>query len=146
MTNKIPFTQPLAVHVRKSILDDVISRGASSVSLNRDLERLYALYARAIRETPLELNEALLIVNALNGTIMEANTAPFLFAKIEDEINFNGLAEKWEINGPALVEALKGLTQLQALALVDAAERFWNIPEDKRDILADVKVLFNIRK
>ncbi len=34
--------------------------------------------------------------------------------------------EKWEVDGKALVEKLRGLSDTQALALIDAAERFWN--------------------
>ncbi|MFY9604024.1 MAG: hypothetical protein WAR00_05190, partial [bacterium] len=36
-----------------------------------------------------------------------------------------GLDKKWQVDGKALVKKLKALSHVQALALVDAAERFW---------------------
>jgi hypothetical protein len=132
------------IHIRKYIEEEFISRGGTSVTVNQDLERLYDLYRRAIREVPLALDEARLIVDCCNGTIYDARSAPMLWASIEDSCHLDGLDAKWGIDGPALVEKLKGLTQLQSLALVDAAERFWNLPDGGRDLDADVRKFFNV--
>ena len=35
------------------------------------------------------------------------------------------LAGRWEIDCPALVEKLKGLSLAQQLCVIDAVERFW---------------------
>ena len=116
-----------------------------SAVINRDLGRLYELYGRAIREIPLALDEARLIVDMCNGTIFDARTAPLLWASVEDACHLDGLDEKWGIDGPVLVEKLKGLTQLQALALADAAEQFWALPDGERDLDKDVRKFFHVK-
>lgn len=134
-----------SIHVYERIYRELESRGDNrSGTINRDLERLYTMYARAIKEVPLSLPEAQAIVDCCNGTIYDARSAPLLWASIEDANNLDGLDDKWGIDGPALVEKLKGLSQLQALALIDAAERFWNLPDGERDLDADVGKFFNV--
>lgn len=118
--------------------------------VNRDLERLYTLYERALKEVDLEINEALLICDVLNGTLMDANTARLLWAEVEDGIKLNGLDEKWEVDGAQLVQKLRGFTQLQCLALVDAAERFWastsaGEPEDGAELVRKAFLLKGAR-
>jgi hypothetical protein len=92
---------------------------------SRDLERLYTLYKHALREVPLSENEACLLCDVLNGTLMDANSAALLWAEVEDGIRLDGLDQKWEVDGPALVKRLQALDRLHCLALIDAAERFW---------------------
>jgi hypothetical protein len=132
------------VYIRESLQPEFEARGGSSIVINRDLERLYTMYRRAIREVPLTLAEARLIVDALNGSLFDANTAPMLWASIEDAIKLDGLAEKWGVDGPALVEKLRGLSAFHCMALVDAAERFWSMSADGRDLDKTIKFLFNI--
>lgn len=126
----------------------IASRGENrSGVINRDLERLYTLYSRAIREVSLSADEACLIVDTLNGTLMDANTARLLWANVEDACTLDHLDKKWEVDGPALVEKLQGLNDIQAMALVDAAERFWNSPDiGNVDIQERVKEHFNIKE
>ena len=102
-------------------------RGEESISTvaDRDLHRYYALLARAL-PTFTEA-EASLLVDALNGLITEPHTAHLLWANIEDALG-DGLAEKWGVDGPALVARLRALTPFAALAVADAAERWWNGP------------------
>lgn len=124
----------------------IFSRGDNrSQIINRDLGRLYELYDRAIKEVPLSLDEARLIVDCCNATVYDARTATMLWGSVEDACQLDGLDEKWGIDGPVLVEKLKGLTQLQALALVDAAERFWALPDGERDLDKDVRKFFHVR-
>ena len=55
------------------------------------------------------------------------------------------LAEKWGVDGPALVEKLRGLNEMQALAIIDAAERFWQDDTLRNaDIREGVKAIFKI--
>lgn len=135
----------VGLYLRDEIEKEIRSRGENrSWIISRDLERLYALYRRAIRETPLEYREACLIVDALNGSIMDANTATMLWASIEDACKLDGLDKKWEVDGSALVEKLRGLNVLQAMALIDAAERVWGVPDGERDFEKDIRKYFNI--
>lgn len=90
----------------------------------RDLERYYAILASELAR--LDLSEAAwsAIYDALNGSLLDAATARFVWAEIEDALP-DGLAEKWGIDGPALVAELRALSLAGSLAVVDAAERYW---------------------
>lgn len=88
----------------------------------RDLERYYALLRQSL--PTFSRSEASLIVDALNGTLIEPHTARLLWAAIDDAL-YDGLAEKWGVDGLALVARLRRLTPFEALAVVDAAERYW---------------------
>lgn len=108
------------------ILEAIAERSDNrSGTIARDLERLYTLYRYELREVPLTKNEAMLIVDALNGVTMDAVSAGMLWAEVEDAIRENGLDKKWEVDGRKLLEKLLKLNRAQALALIDAAERYW---------------------
>jgi hypothetical protein len=91
----------------------------------RDLERYYHALGETLRTVTLSEREALLICDALNGTLVEPHTAQLLWAQIDDAIRLDGLADKWEVDGPALVARLRTLSYCQALAVTDAVERWW---------------------
>lgn len=133
----------ISFYIRSPLREELDLRGSNRSSvINRDLERLYALYHRAIREVPIVEAEAYLICDSLNGSLLDANTAQALWAGIADSIRLDGLDVKWQVDGPALVEKLRGLNALQAMALVDAAERFWVLPTGDRD--TGIRKLFSI--
>lgn len=105
---------------------EISERGDNrTLVIHRDLERLYTLYRYALQDISLSLQEAWFIVDILNGTPMDAETANMLWAEAEDACFLNHLDQKWGIDGKALVEKLKKLSRTHCLALVDAAERFW---------------------
>lgn len=135
-----------SVYFTDSILTDLAGRGDNrSGILNRDLERLYALYRRALATVPLTQEEACLLVDALNGAQFTADTARLLYAEVEDACNLDHLDQKWQVDGPALVQKLRQLTDIQALAFIDAAERFWTAPDvGQRNVREAVKEYFNI--
>lgn len=134
------------VSLPNDLLAQIDERGqARSTTISRDLERLYALYRRALRQIDLTVDEACLIVDALNGSLTTADDASLLWARVEDAIHYEKLDEKWNVDGRALVDKLRGLNEIQALAVADAAERFWEIESaDNRDIREDVKRCFGI--
>ena len=121
-------TKKFHVSMAEDVLKQVEERGgARSTIITRDLERLYTLYRRVLKRTSLTIDEACLITDALNGSLMTADTAHLLWASIEDAIKYEGLAEKWNVDGRALVEKLRcSLNETQTMAVIDAAERFWN--------------------
>jgi hypothetical protein len=45
--------------------------------------------------------------------------------EIEDALALDGLAAKWDVDGPRLVATILGWSLVQRLAVVDAVERFW---------------------
>ena len=131
------------VSLPNDLLSQIDERGqARSTIISRDLNRLYTLYRRALRQIDLAVDEACLIVDALNGSLTTADDASLLWARVEDAIHYDKLDEKWNVDGRALVDKLRGLNEIQALAVADAAERFWEI--ESTDIREDVKRCFGI--
>jgi hypothetical protein len=141
----MPSKNQYSIVLDPDIAAELDTRGDNrSAVIRRDLERLYTLYQRSLPRDLTEA-EACLICDVMNGTLMDANTAHMLYAEVEDGIALEGLAEKWEIDGPALVEKLKALSDIQCLAVIDAAERFWSTPDDRRSIPGTVRELFRIK-
>lgn len=103
---------------------DVDTNAAASQVAQRDLGRYYDLMALTLASVELSQGEASLIVDALNGTLIDLTAAQMLAAEIADGLD-DGLAEKWGVNGPALVAKVGSWSLAQRLAVCDAAERFW---------------------
>ena len=123
-----------SVYITANIEKQIMQRGDNrSGIINRDLERYYTVLDRALRTVSLTENEALLIVDVLNGSILDTLSVRMLWAGVEDAINLDKVDEKWGINGAALVEKLRSLGEIQCLAVVAAAERFW-ADEDNRNM------------
>lgn len=136
-------SRTVSIWLRPETDEEVSSRGDSrSFVITRDLERLYTLYGRALRVVELSVSEAWFIVDMLNGTIMDANAAGLLWASAEDACALDGLDEKWKLDGKAFVQKLKNLSGIQAMALVDAAERFWQANNTGEASNEDLKRFF----
>lgn len=119
------------------------TNGAAAEVVKRDLARYYDALALALTSVELSVGEASLIVDALNGTRIDIQTAQLLAAEIADSLD-DELAEKWQVDGPALVAKIEGWNLLQRLAVSDAVERFWsagNSVEVMSDRLAAVGLL-----
>lgn len=130
----------ITITIPEKVLREVDARGDNrSAVISRDLERYYTLLQRVIKRVRLSVEEACLIVDALNGILIDANTVQLLWANVADAISLDRLDQKWGIDGQFLIEKLRGLNELQAMALVDAAERFWEKPEgDIRERVAQI--------
>ena len=128
-----------------STLERIKERGGVSPVIERDINRLYDMYSRALRQVSLTGEEACLIVDCLNGAIHDANSAPMMWASVADGIELDGLGTKWNVDGPALVDKLIGLTEIQSMAIIDAAERFWVTPDRDQDMAVTVAELFMIK-
>jgi hypothetical protein len=48
-----------------------------------------------------------------------------VWALVRDEGKGGGYADKWKVDGEALVERLHSMSYMELLAVVDAVERFW---------------------
>ena len=90
----------------------------------RDLQRYNAL-VDAVRPTFAE-NEAWLLLDILNGTKFEPieMSLGLLWASLDDAEGF--YYEKHGVEKEAFVSRLRDLTEAEALATIDAIERFWN--------------------
>lgn len=105
-------------------------RGAANRSgvINRDLERYYEILRYGLQSLRDRLtdSEMAAILDNLNGCWMaETVSVRLIYANVEDGLD-EGLAEKWQIDGPELVRKLKNLSFAESCALVDAVERWWN--------------------
>lgn len=95
----------------------------------RDLDRYYAILAAELRGVHLSEPEAMLLIDSLQGVLHELpESAPtMLWAGVDDSIRLDGLDAKWDVDGPALVATLRALSPAQAMAVIDAVERWWVI-------------------
>ena len=80
-------------------------------------------------------DELALIADSLNGTITAGQAEvwfanPLLSWSVSDILP-DGLAEKWGVDGPALVKKLAELGPAEIAAILDAVERFRHRPEGK---------------
>lgn len=92
----------------------------------RDLDRYYTVLTAELARLDLSEPEAMLIIDSLNGSLLDTSSYRLLWAEIDDALD-DGLAEKWGIDGFALVAKLRALSPAQAMAVIDAGERWWII-------------------
>lgn len=97
-----------------------------SETARRDLERYYDLLTRSLPK--FSAGEAMLLADVLNGTIHAPYSVSLLWAQVSDAVQ-DGYAQKWQIDGSALVERLRSLTPFECMAIADAIERAWNTQE-----------------
>jgi len=107
---------------------DVVDAPNRSGVINKGLDRYFAVLDEERRALIDVLSDAEmgLILDVLNGTLFsESFSIQLVSREIRDSL-VDGYAEKWNVDGPALVKKLVALTYPQCVALVDAVERWWN--------------------
>jgi hypothetical protein len=138
-------TKSTSVNLQPATIAKLDERGSRSSVINRDLDRLYTLYSRALRRIGLTIDEACLIVDVLNGTIRDTRSALMFSFGVKDAIELDGLDEKWNVDGRALIEKLSTLDEISCMAVVDAAERYWYGEKYREmDVREGVKEVFGI--
>lgn len=123
--------QKLSVSLSQDVHDQIVARAEGNVShaVNRSLDRYFALLgrARSVLRATLSEEECALILDATNGTAFtDTVSLNMLWAEIEDAAAFEGLGEKWSVDGAALVEKIKAAGMVGQTALIDSSERWWN--------------------
>jgi len=106
--------------------------GDRSSIITQSLERYFVILTQARRSLRQKLSndEMAMILDVLNGTIfLDTRSLTLVYAEIDDSLP-DGLAEKWHVDGLALVEKLRSLSYTESVALVDAAERWWKTVSD----------------
>lgn len=124
------FAQYPQVNFRAGDLEPALRARGESLALvaRRDLTRYYHALSEAL--PTFAPNEALLMADALNGTLIEPHTARLVWAEIDDAVRLDGLAVKWGVDGPALIRRLRDdLTPFERLSVCDAVERAWRVTE-----------------
>lgn len=106
---------------------ELTARGEKrSTVLGECLERYFAALAESRRRlltqiTPAEMS---LICDILNGSLQDARSARYLADEITDSAP-DGMGEKWGVDINALAAEVAALSYVEKLALIDAAERYW---------------------
>lgn len=100
------------------------------------LEKYFYLMEEGRSTLNLTMQEALVILDALNGSIVFANEGLVRSAwiSIQSAIEYHQLDKAWNIDGSALVEKIKNLSLMETFALVDACERFWHGNNEGADV------------
>lgn len=98
-----------------------------STAMERDLERLYTLYHITKQELKALFTEKELcvLIDTGNSTMYDVRSTRMLEHSIQDAFEYEGLAEKWGVHAPSMVEKISRLTILEKMCLVDFVERFW---------------------
>lgn len=104
---------------------DACEPGEMSALINRCHDRYRFILRRAV--PALTEPEWMLLVDALMGTISEPAElgVAALAHGVADAIALERLDAKWAVDGAALLATLRALTPAEAVAVLDAAERFW---------------------
>jgi hypothetical protein len=97
---------------------------SENVAAKRDLKRYYDLLAEAL--PALRRPQALLICEALNGTLFLETASPARQLSYELHDVPPALYEKHKVDKKTLVNRVADLSPAEALAVIDAVERFWN--------------------
>jgi len=103
-----------------------------SGQIHDDLTLCWALLDRgrlAIREK-LTRPEIMVLLDVLKGTAWDATVFPMwlrggLSHMVSDGIALDGLDKKWQVTGPALLEKINNLEELETVALLDFCRDMW---------------------
>lgn len=116
------------IYLAKETIAIMGDTAATSVSgrVNQIIQR----YGEIISEVcpALTQGEWCLLFDLLNGTIMD--NPRYLWAEVDDSIRMDGLADKWQVDGAALVVKLRGMTPEQGYAILETVARFWQCDFD----------------
>lgn len=93
------------------------SRGLAAV---RMLTWFRAIIDDEIKRSRIMPDELNLIADALSGTFVDTTTLRLLWAEVDESLK-DGLAEKWDVDGPVLVGRLREMDMAALAAVVIAA-------------------------
>ena len=98
-----------------------------SLALRETLDRLTLSIAseRAFLQSLFTASEMGAILDACNGWLIDTASIAHISIEVADALP-GGLAEKWAIDGPALLEKLERLGYFSCWVLTDAITRWWN--------------------
>jgi hypothetical protein len=106
----------------------LLQRGDNTGAVGlRDLKRYYTLLNYHLLELSLSASEASLICEVLTDYRFEEDVeqARAIWQRVDAAIQLEQLNPRWSVNGEGLIRKLQSLNHLQAVALVDAVERYW---------------------
>lgn len=116
-----------SITVYPSTLDQLLARGKTSPVIERDINRLYLMYRRSLLQLDLTLEEVNLICNTLHKEnnlrfINTIDTGLTLWLRIKEYAAVNHQEDTVDVD--KLVKKLQKISVIEAMALIDSAERF----------------------
>lgn len=101
-----------------------------STTVSARVNQIGDRYAEIMRRVQIEKRftdaEWNLLRDSLNGVYKQpASQIARLWHGIEDSIELDGLADKWEVDGDALLAKLRDLQFVDEVAVVECVERWW---------------------
>ncbi len=101
----------------------------------RDIGRYYQLLEDELREVDLSEHEAALVYEALSaqGDMLARMGGHYLWAAIPEVLGQHPASRFPDVDVPALIAKLRGLSLAANLAIVDAVERARLMPEVSKD-------------
>jgi len=116
-----------SMHIRPGALTPALTERAdegktlASVA-RRDLERYYWIIGEEAERLGLSEDELGLVRDVCSGTVWSGSSYRLIWAEVADALA-DGVAEKWDVDGEALVAKLRTLSPAACMALVDDVER-----------------------
>jgi hypothetical protein len=113
---------------------------------SRDLNRYYRVIEREAYEADLSDAEALELVTALTGTLVDPSLAMALSDEIADHLDLFPDDGPDDLDGAAFVARLDLMPAARLMALCDAAERWFCLPDADRADLSGSFVLAGLTR
>lgn len=129
MKNKNERAVKTSITVYPTTLDQLLERGKTSPVIERDINRLYLMYRRSLLQLDLTFEEVKFVCNTINKEnnlrlINTIDTGTTLWLRIKEYAAVNQLTEEAGIDIDKLIKKLQKLSIIEAMALIDSAERF----------------------
>ena len=105
-------------------VSDPASSSLLTVEATTALEVYYQQADRAIRSLNFSEAEVQLMLNVVNGWFVSPDSAPYLRMEVEDALE-DGLAEKWGVDAPALLQKLSALDAFTVSVLSVTLKAAW---------------------
>lgn len=81
--------------------------------------------------------EAKLMIDCLNGTIMDQVSIQMIEAGFQDGIALDGLDRKWEVDSKLFLKKFKDMPVLRKWAIFEFIQDFWNLVSQNPEVDLD---------
>ena len=119
------------ISIQPAIFQAISSRMTTSSDrsalINRDLKRLYDLYALSRKELSklFDHNELIFLLLANQQSQHDVQTASVLEYLLNDAFTLQSVEPSLKIDKKSFLQKIATLNRAQKLALIDACERYW---------------------
>ena len=119
------------IHIPATIVEAIDLDGDAGESLSGRIALIVERYRQIVADHAPELsrNEWMACMDVMNGMFTgmgDPIAAKFIWASVDDACSMEGLADKWEIDGAALVKKLRALDTAGAISVAEVGRRFWS--------------------